>query len=81
MEERARAGAGTGARLAGGAEVGGEEVVGGDGRCGEGRGAEVGEGEDGGGWIGDSIHVQGVQHWPPCLLCTQLTFQHFLYQW
>ena len=48
---------------------------------GGGRGAEVGEGEDGGGWIGDSIHVQGVQHWPPCLLCTQLTFQHFLYQW
>ena len=36
MEERARAGAGTGARLAGGAEVGREEVAEGDGRCGEG---------------------------------------------
>ena len=53
MEERARAGAGTGARLAGGAEVGGEEVAEGDGRWGEGRGAEVGEGEDRGGWIGE----------------------------
>ena len=38
MEERARAGAGTGARLAGGAEVGGEEVAEGDGRWGEGGG-------------------------------------------
>ena len=60
MEEKARAGAGTGARLAGGAEVGGEEVAGGDGRWGKGRGAEVGKGEDMGGWIGERSAI-GLQ--------------------